>query len=79
MIQPQFITDSAGKQLAVISIADYNDLLAKSELYDTVNTSVYNIPNDHKEEIKLGQEDIKNGKYKANDDVRTNALRLCTK
>lgn len=77
--QPQIITDSEGKQLAVISLTDYNTLLAKSELYDTINAHSFNIPEEHREEIELGREDIKNGRFKTREEVRAKALKLCIK
>lgn len=80
MIQePQFITDSVGKQLAVISLTDYHNLLAKSEMYDAVNNTAFIIPNEHFKEIQLGREDIENKRFKTNLDVRKNALKLCIK
>lgn len=77
--QPQFIIDSAGQQLAVISINDYNSLIKKAELYDEINDIPFIIPEEHLEAIKLGQEDIKNGRVRISKEVRERALKICMK
>lgn len=79
MQQPQFIMDTAGQQLAVLSLKDYHSLVKKAELYDELANTPFVIPEEHLEEIRLGKEDIKNGRIKTSKEVRERALKICMK